>query len=109
MPQLRRETDMFCVIYEFEVDPKLEADFQNAWHQLTLEIRSKRCGLGSRLHKVSGRNNIWLAYAQWPDRDTWLNPGVHDPDMNKWRDVLKNSTEEIRTVYELEVMDDLLI
>ena len=59
----------FCVIYRFRVHTGQEGDFQIGWARLTEAIRDHRGGLGSRLHHVDG--DLWLAYAQWPDRATW--------------------------------------
>ena len=59
----------FCVIYRWEVRPGMEEQFQFAWKQLTHEFKEQHGGLGSRLHKAS--DGTWLAYAQWPSRDTW--------------------------------------
>ncbi|MDF1800535.1 MAG: antibiotic biosynthesis monooxygenase [Planctomycetota bacterium] len=59
----------FCVLYRFRVHVGKERDFQIGWARLTEAIRDQRGGLGSRLHHVQG--DLWLAYAQWPDRGTW--------------------------------------
>lgn len=98
---------MFCVIYEFTVMPEKEAEFKSAWHDLTLKIQSIRGGLGSRLHKKIDENNLWIAYAQWPNRETWQNRSSNEA-LTKLRNVLVNTCVSIRTVYELDVVDDLL-
>jgi quinol monooxygenase YgiN len=59
----------FCVIYTFKVRPGMEESFIEGWSRLTEAIRETRGGLGSRLHKSD--NGWWVAYAQWPDRQTW--------------------------------------
>lgn len=59
----------FCVIYRFRVAPDKEDSFVRAWSELTHAIRDQRGGLGSRLHL--GEDGVWVAYAQWPDRETW--------------------------------------
>jgi len=59
----------FCVIYQFKVRPGMEREFKEGWRKATEAIRDKRGGLGSRLHLTP--DGIWLAYAQWPDRETW--------------------------------------
>lgn len=59
----------FCVIYQFRVRSGEESRFVRAWEDLTLAIREHCGGLGSRLHKAD--DGWWLAYAQWPDRQTW--------------------------------------
>ncbi len=59
----------FCVIYRFRVRPGAEDTFRHGWAQLTKAIRDRRGGLGSRLHRTD--EGLWLAYAQWPNRDAW--------------------------------------
>ena len=59
----------FCVIYTFKVRPGMEESFMEGWSRLTEAIRDTRGGMGSRLHKSD--NGWWVAYAQWPDRQTW--------------------------------------
>ena len=59
----------FCVIYTFKVRPGMEDSFMEGWSRVTEAIRETRGGMGSRLHKSD--NGWWVAYAQWPDRQTW--------------------------------------
>jgi len=47
----------------------MEKTFTEGWSRLTEAIRETRGGMGSRLHKSD--NGWWIAYAQWPDRQTW--------------------------------------
>jgi len=63
------KTINFCVIYTFKVRPGKEESFIEGWSSLTEAIRETRGGMGSRLHKSD--NGWWVAYAQWPDRQTW--------------------------------------
>ena len=60
---------MFSVIYTFEVKPGSENDFVKAWSALTQLIKEHAGSGGSRLHKAATGN--YVAYAQWPDRQTW--------------------------------------
>ena len=60
---------MLCCIYEFEIDPNMEQDFENAWLTLSRIILQKYGSLGARLHKIG--NGKYFAYAQWPDEETW--------------------------------------
>ncbi|MEN8230862.1 MAG: antibiotic biosynthesis monooxygenase [Bacteroidota bacterium] len=71
----------FCVIYTFKVRPGMEDSFMEGWSCLTEAIRETRGGLGSRLHKSD--NGWWVAYAQWPDRQTWESSQTADesPDL----------------------------
>lgn len=60
---------MFAVIYRWQVVSGLEAQFETGWRSGTERIAAEFGGWGSRLHKQSG--GIYIAYAQWPDEDTW--------------------------------------
>jgi len=59
----------FSVLYRFKVHPGREEDFRKGWRQMTDAIRDTRGGLGSRLHLTD--DGTFVAYAQWPDKDTW--------------------------------------
>lgn len=100
---------MFCVIYEFEVLPEHTAEFKQLWHALTQQVKESGGGLGSRLHKESNRPDIYVAYAQWPDKSAWetfapLNVAAHAEQTKRLRDICAN----IAISYQLEVIDDLL-
>ena len=98
---------MFAVIYSFHVKSGQEKKFVKAWKELTKLIYKFENGLGSRLHKHTKQE--YIAYAQWPDRITWANAGSNLPDKaNNIRQNMKTSCETIKTVYELDVIDDLL-
>lgn len=99
---------MFTVIYSFKVKPGEEQDFEKAWRDLTVLIYKYEGSLGSRLHKQNEIN--YIGYAQWPDKITWVNSGSKMPQMSKdIRKKMRESCEEIETLFELEVIDDLLI
>ena len=59
----------FCVIYRFRVRAGSERLFRQGWSRMTEAIREHRGGLGSRLHVDD--DGWWIAYAQWPDRESW--------------------------------------
>jgi len=100
---------MFCVVYEFEVTQNNENEFKEIWHYLTLVIREKCGGLGSRLHKETTRDNIWIAYAQWPSKNDWNQPTSDaNNQLVRLRDRMKAICQNIRTIYQLDVIDDLL-
>jgi hypothetical protein len=100
---------MFCVVYEFEVPQQNEHLFTKVWHQLTEIIKETRGGLGSRLHKDTKRDNVWIAYAQWPNKETWNNnPSSINPDHNILGARIKDLCVSIQTIYELNMIDDLL-
>ncbi|HVV67699.1 MAG TPA: hypothetical protein VHE99_01490 [Gammaproteobacteria bacterium] len=60
---------MFCAVYKFNVTPRNENEFKALWHTATLEVKSHNKSVGSRLHKVVGKENQWIAYSQWPSRE----------------------------------------
>jgi quinol monooxygenase YgiN len=100
---------MFCVIYEFTVSPEHEAEFNDLWHKITQQIRENSNGLGSRLHKEVNKPNLYLAYAQWPNKQTWeefapLNVEHHAEQTKRMREICDN----IAIAYQLEITDDLL-
>ena len=98
---------MFAVIYSFKVRPGLEGQFLTAWSEMTKLIKLHEKGLGSRLHRQN--EQTYIAYAQWPDRKTWLHAGKNLPeDANLVRKAMREACEEIETTHELEVIKDLL-
>ena len=98
---------MFIVIYSFNVKENSEQEFIEAWKALTLLIRKHEGSLGSRLHKKDSIN--YIAYAQWPDKRTWQNSGTNLPaHATLHRNTMKNACTEIKTEYELDVVEDLL-
>lgn len=100
---------MFCVLYEFEVTQKDEAEFKAIWHQLTEIIKESCGGLGSRLHKDILRENIFIAYAQWPDKATWDIPSKPtNTSFDTLRKRLRTLCTNIHTLYQLDMVDDLL-
>ena len=98
---------MFIAIYYFKVKEGRDEDLIKSWAELTKLIYQYCGSLGSRLH--SKGENEYIAYAQWPDRETW-NPAtpVDIPGGDEWRTMMRDSCEEIKTLHELEVEVDLL-
>ncbi|OMP29884.1 MULTISPECIES: antibiotic biosynthesis monooxygenase [Mangrovimonas] len=98
---------MFAVIYSFKVKEGLEATFVNGWKELTELVHQYEGGLGSRLHKKN--DSHYIAYAQWPDYETWQSAGKNLPESaNKIRKFLRDSCDEFETLFELDVVEDLL-
>jgi hypothetical protein len=64
---------MFAVIYKFIIKENTESQFVDSWINLTQLIRIHEGGLGSRLHRV--KKNTFIAYAQWPNEETWKSSG----------------------------------
>jgi len=59
----------FCVVYQFKVRSGSADRFRQGWTRMTEEVHKNRNGLGSRLHLAD--DGWWIAYAQWPNRETW--------------------------------------
>ena len=98
---------MFAVIYAFETHPGKETEFEQAWKGLTELIYQYENSLGSRLHHESGTR--YIAYATWPDRETWKNSGGKlPPEADGFRAQMRSSCSAISTLHELEMKDDLL-
>ena len=65
---------MFAVVYRWRVIAGREAQFEQGWRAGTERIAAEFGGWGSRLHRVSEKGageNVYVAYAQWPDEATW--------------------------------------
>jgi quinol monooxygenase YgiN len=98
---------MFAVIYQFNLKENRESEFKGSWKQLTELIYEYEGSLGSRLHKLN--DTSYIAYAQWPDRDTWKNSGNNLPDSaDSVRKSMRDCCTEIETLYELDCTEDLL-
>lgn len=78
---MSKPTVGFTVIYRWRLHPGQEALFREHWARNSQEF-IRRCGaLGSRLHQAD--DGTWVAYAQWPDRETWAaspSPQTWDPE-----------------------------
>ena len=68
---------MFIVIYQWKIKPGQESHFREGWRRVTRALIRQRGGLGSRLHE--GASGHWLAYAQWPSRESWESAGKLGP------------------------------
>ncbi len=68
----------FAVIYRWRLLAGKEEGFREAWEVMTRLLRESYGALGSRLH--SAEDGTWVAYAQWPDRDTWERSEVTEPE-----------------------------
>lgn len=104
---------MFCVVYEFNVIPGMEDKFKQQWHSITQIVKDNYGGLGSRLHKVTQQETKWIAYAQWPDRETWLKFApltLTTTNIAALTQAMRNeSCSSITTLLELDMVDDLLV
>ena len=98
---------MFAVVYQFKVKENMNSEFITAWKQLTQLIYEYEGSLGSRLHKH--KDGSYLAYAQWPDKETWKSSGNNLPEAaDKIRRTMKDCCTGIETLYELNCTEDLL-
>lgn len=98
---------MFSVIYTFEVKESKQLQFEKAWQDMTELIYKFEGSLGSRLHKAS--ESKYIAYAQWPDKETWKKSGDALPEeANEVRKRMRDSCVDISTTFELEMVSDLL-
>ena len=98
---------MFTVIYKFKLKENKIQQFEENWSELTKLIYKHQGSLGSRLHK-SDRCN-YIAYAQWPDKETWESEWNNMPEHSKEISrKMKEACEERETLFELEVVEDLL-
>jgi heme-degrading monooxygenase HmoA len=97
---------MFIALYRWKVKEGHENNFLEGWHRRTEEIY-RYCGsLGSRLHQAEER--LWVAYAQWPDRQTFdaaQSIPVIDAEA---RMMFRESIEESYPDIYMNVIDDLL-
>ena len=98
---------MFSVIYKFEIKPDRKDSFEKSWKDLTHLIYNYAGSLGSRLHKKDKCN--YIAYAQWPNKETWENSSNKLPEKSiEISKLMKESCNSIETLYELELIKDLL-
>jgi hypothetical protein len=98
---------MFSVIYTFYVKPGAENDFVKAWSALTELFKVHAGSGGSRLHKASNGN--YVAYAQWPDRQTWEQAAEKLPvEAGPIREKMRKSCRSIGTQFELDTIVDFI-
>ena len=97
---------MFVALYRWKVKEGRARDFREGWRQRTKEIYRQAGSLGSRLHQAE--DGTWVAYAQWPDRQTYdaaQNVPVIDSEA---RTMFRESIEEAYPDIYMNVADDLL-
>ena len=97
---------MFVAVYSFHIKPGLGAVFEKSWKNLTKLIYNFEGSLGSRLHKQ--KSHHYIAYAR-PDKAAREKAGNNMPDKSSSiRKTMKDSCEKTETLFELEVVDNLL-
>ena len=98
---------MIAIIYQFHVKENKTEQFLQSWKELTELIYQYENSLGSRLHHHN--DNIYIAYAQWPDEHTWNHSGNQLPEQAKVvREKMREACHSIEKLYELEATIDLL-
>jgi heme-degrading monooxygenase HmoA len=98
---------MYAIIYTFKVKDGMEKTFIQSWKTLTQLIYKYEGSLGSRLHK--SEDSIYVAYAQWPNKETFNKADSNLPDeANEVRKKMRESCIEIQTLYNMDVVEDLL-
>ena len=99
---------MHAIIYSFKVKEGHNDLFEQVWEDLTQQFIKHAGGSGSRLHKRDEQE--YVAYAQWESEDSIVNAWNLMPNEAKeLSDKMKSYCEKIETLFELEVVKDLLI
>ncbi|NQV52449.1 MAG: antibiotic biosynthesis monooxygenase [Flavobacteriales bacterium] len=99
---------MFVAIYQFTAKEGQVEVFIEAWEQLTELIYQYEGSLGSHLHRSTEDPLHFIAYAQWPDQQTWETSGGNMPETaNKWREQMRNACVEIKTLHAIESVKNL--
>jgi heme-degrading monooxygenase HmoA len=97
---------MFNVIYRWKLHEGKEEQFQKAWAEATHLIRAHRGGQGSRLHRCA--DGSYLAYAQWPDQETWNRSSeIPLPETSAF-ERMKDAVAASESPIQLTVLKDLL-
>ncbi|HEX8458046.1 MAG TPA: antibiotic biosynthesis monooxygenase [Pyrinomonadaceae bacterium] len=97
---------MFVAVYRWKLREGQEEKFRAGWLRRTGEIYQKCGSLGSRLHRAD--DGTWVAYAQWPDKQTWQaarSVAVTDTEAVA---LMRESIAESYAEMLLEVEEDLL-
>lgn len=99
---------MFIAIYQFDVNEGQDEQFKQAWKGLTELILKYENSLGSRLHHAKGQQ--YIAYAQWHSKEQWEKAGGNlPPEAEEFRVCMKKACAAIKTIHELNVVEDLLL
>lgn len=97
----------FCVIYRWKLTAGQEQAFGEAWEIMTRQLREHAGALGSRLHRSN--DGTWLAYAQWPSRETWESAAVETDEAARAMATMSAAIERRFDPEFLEPVADLLI
>lgn len=97
---------MFVILYRWRIKSEKEAQFIEAWSEVTAYYRENFDSLGSRLHR--GDDGIFYAYAQWKSaeqREKAFENAVELEAGTKMREAIEERFPEVR----LEILSDYLI
>ena len=97
---------MLVFLYRWRIKPEKEAQFIDAWSEITAYYRENFGSLGSRLHR--GDDGVFYAYAQWKSAEQRENAFRNSPQSEagaKMREAIEESFDEVR----LEVLADYLV
>lgn len=101
---------MFVALYEMEAKLGHEAEFEQAWADVTKAILRVQGSLGSRLHTTC-RPGHYIAYAQWPSDQVFdenkIDPGFSTSEAEAF-ERMKSSASSIKLLHRLNVRSDLL-
>ena len=101
---------MFCVVYEFKVKKEKKEVFLKAWSDFTKAIYRVNKSLGSRIHSTENPS-VYIAYAQWRSEEAFNNAAPaesYTKEEQASRSLMSNATEEIKVIYKLNLLQDLL-
>lgn len=97
----------FTIIYVFKVKEGKEKEFINSWTELTKLIYRFAGSNGSRLHQSD--KQLYIGYAQWENKETWQHSSDKLPEAaNEFRKKMHACCSEIKSLYEMNVIQDLL-
>ena len=97
---------MLVFLYRWRIKPEKEAQFIEAWSEITAYYRDNFDSKGSRLHR--GEDGIFYAYAQWEtaeQREKAFQNSTKSEAGNRMREAIEESFGEVR----LEILADYLV
>ncbi len=98
---------MYCILYSFSVKSVHEKAFRAAWRELSELIYEHAGSLGSRLHQTT--EGLYLAYAQWPDKETYDAADTKLPrKANELSLRMRSFCHEVEVLCRMEMVEDLL-
>lgn len=100
---------MLVALYEFHVKEGMNAQFEENWAKFTDAIYRCKGSKGSRLHTTKTKD-VYVAYAQWPDEDTYFGDGEHPYTEEELisREKMRESIAESKVLHMMDILDDRL-